>query len=63
MATVAATKLHDYLRQYQAEFQRDVSVSNGHIYYSRPTGKWLLVRKKGPNCTVTFHNDCPCDKV
>lgn len=55
--------LHAYLGQYRAEIQRDVSTNKGHIYFSRPTGKWLLVRRTGKTCSISFHNDCPCDQV
>ena len=58
-----AADLHAYLGKYQAQFQRDVSVSDGHIYYSHPARKWLLVRAKGNKAFVTFHDDCPCDKM
>lgn len=55
--------LHDALRSYRAEIQRDVSSSKGHIYYSRPLRKWILVRRKGNKAELGFYDDCPCDKT
>ena len=63
MASVPLGELHDTLRKYRAEIQRDVSSNKGHIYFSRPLGKWILVQRKGDNAKLTFHNDCPCDKI
>jgi hypothetical protein len=56
-------ELPNFLRGYRAEFQRDVSSTDGHIYYSRPLGKWLLVRRKGDKIEVSFHTDCPCSEL
>ncbi len=49
-----------FLQQYRAEIHRDVSSGDAHIYYSRPTSKWVLVRKKGPKFEVSFYTNCPC---
>lgn len=56
-----SNQLHAFLRQYQAVIQRDVSTTDGHIYFSRPTGKWIFVRKRGGKIEVGFYNQCPCD--
>lgn len=61
--TVSLEGLHGLLNQYRAEIQRDVSSRQGHIYFSRPVNKWILVRRKGDKAILEFHNDCPCDKV
>jgi hypothetical protein len=62
-ATDLAERLRNFLAGYRAEFQRDVSSADGHIYWSAPLRKWLLVRKKGLTVDVTFHNDCPCSEL
>lgn len=49
------------IKQYRAEIHRDVSGSDAHIYYSRPTSKWMLVRKKGPKFEIGFYSECPCN--
>jgi hypothetical protein len=53
-------KYHAFLKQYRAEPQRSVSTLDGHIFYSRPVGKWMLARMKGNKVTVTFSDTCPC---
>jgi hypothetical protein len=58
-----AERLRNFLAGYRAEFQRDVSSTDGHIYWSKPLRKWMLVRKKGMTVDVTFHNDCPCSEL
>lgn len=51
---------HAFLKQYQAKLDRSTSDDSRHIFYSRPTGKWLKAVPKGKKITVTFHNECPC---
>lgn len=61
--SVGLGELHSTLRNYRAEIQRDVSTNKGHIYYSRPLQKWLLVQRKGDKAKISFHADCPCDQL
>lgn len=52
---------HDLVKKYRAEIQRDVSGADAHIYFSRPTARWILVRKKGSKYEIGFYADCPCN--
>ena len=68
---MAAHKLHvdktfneyptAFLKQYRAELHRDVTSSDAHTYFSRPTGKWMLVRKKANKYELGFYDECPCN--
>lgn len=60
---VPETQLHATLRQYQAVMHRDVSTDKAHVYYSNPIQKWMAVVKKGNECIISFHAECPCSKV
>ena len=45
---------------YQAEADRDLSNGKRHVYFSRPMGKWIIVRRRGNQAEFEFKNDCPC---
>ena len=51
----------DFLRQYRAELHRDVTSSDGHVYFSRPTQKWILVRSRNKKFELGFYDECPCN--
>ena len=51
---------HGFLRQYQAVQDKRTSDDGRHIFYSRPTGKWIKSTRKGSKIVVTFHDECPC---
>ncbi len=51
----------DFLRQYRAVQHKDVSDSKGHVYFSSPTQKWILVRSKGGKFELGFYDECPCN--
>jgi hypothetical protein len=54
---------HGFLRQYQAVFDKQTSDSSRHIFFSRPTGKWIkAVHKGATGIDVSFHDDCPCSE-
>jgi hypothetical protein len=57
-----AQPLYDFLKQYRAEYMRESSTEQGHVYWSAPVNQWLLVMRKGNKAIVTFHaaDDCPC---
>jgi hypothetical protein len=58
-------ELHNFLRQYHAQYFEDSSAEKGHVYWSAPISQWILVMKKGNKAQVTFHpaNDCPCKMI
>lgn len=57
---VEPNDLQAYLRRYAAVFHKDVSTPRRHIYFSRPTGKWIKVKSANGKFYLTFHNECPC---
>jgi hypothetical protein len=68
---MAAHKLHvdktfgeyptAFLKQYRAEIHRDVTSNDGHVYFSRPTQKWILVRSRNKKFELGFYDECPCN--
>ena len=56
----APAQYHAFLRQYQAVRDARTSDSDRHIFYSRPTGKWIKATTKKGKIVVTFHDECPC---
>lgn len=53
-------KLAETLKGYRAEQHKDVSTDKGVVFFSRPLGKWILVRRQGDTAILTFSTDCPC---
>ncbi len=59
--TIAQSELAAYLKPYRAQFRPQQSDATRHIYLSRNTGRWIKVKKNGPNTVaVSFHAECPC---
>lgn len=53
--------MYKHLQGYQAEADYELSNNRRHVYFSRPMGKWIIVRRKGNQAEFEFKNDCPCD--
>lgn len=62
---VALDGLPGYLKRYQAQYFNDSSTDKGHVYWSAPVQRWMLVMRKGNQAQVTFHapEDCPCKMI
>lgn len=59
--SVAVGHLHARLQQLSAEYQADRSTNKSHIYWSRPTQRWLRVtRPNQTTCVVEYWVECPC---
>ena len=58
---VAVDGLHPRLRQLGAEYQPDRSTNKSHIYYSRPTRRWLrVIMPRTGVCRIEHWVECPC---
>ncbi len=60
-------EVYDFLRRYQAIYQRERSSERGQVFWSAPINHWLLLMKpKGKNAVqITFHaaDACPCGQA
>ena len=53
--------LHPRLKQLSAEYQADRSTNKSHIYFSRPTQRWLrVISPRAGTCRIEYWVDCPC---
>lgn len=60
---VHVNQLHQTLRQYHAEAMPEYFTDKAHVYFSRPTQRYITVARKGDTAILTFTAECPCSDV
>jgi len=63
VSRVPLSQLQATLRNYSAQRHRDVSTDKGHVYFSKPLQRWILVQSQNGQAVLTFSDECPCKNM
>lgn len=51
------------VKKYKGEYMAEQSTERGKIWFIRSSNNFMLVQNAGGKARVSFHKDCPCDRI